>query len=207
MQRHLTFCFVYEPAPGHSDMTFSLAWLFVAKAKDIPEKVVPYHGGVSSQGRFIALARVVKRCVEATDKVDANNQLSLALASTLNFCRRVCMLEMLRDRGTGRGLSGWGVACLPAEPRRRRPLAHGSHVGRIAHGGTGVEGRRPSSHLGRRGAAVARVRTGSVDGGAGRIIGRVAGRAIARAGVIHREARGRRRGADGRRVARVWDLV
>ena len=37
-----TFCFVYEPAPGHSVMISSLASLFVAKAKATPENVVPY---------------------------------------------------------------------------------------------------------------------------------------------------------------------
>lgn len=37
----LTFCFVYEPAPGHSVMMSSLASLFVAKANATPEKVVP----------------------------------------------------------------------------------------------------------------------------------------------------------------------
>jgi hypothetical protein len=37
----LTFCFVYEPAPGHSVIMSSLASLFVAKAKATPEKVVP----------------------------------------------------------------------------------------------------------------------------------------------------------------------
>jgi hypothetical protein len=36
-----TFCFVYEPAPGHSLMISSFASLFVAKAKATPEKVVP----------------------------------------------------------------------------------------------------------------------------------------------------------------------
>lgn len=36
-----TFCFVYEPAPGHSVMISSLASLLVAKAKATPEKVVP----------------------------------------------------------------------------------------------------------------------------------------------------------------------
>lgn len=36
-----TFCFVYDPAPGHSEMMSSFASLFVAKAKATPEKVVP----------------------------------------------------------------------------------------------------------------------------------------------------------------------
>jgi hypothetical protein len=38
----ITFCFVYDPAPGHSVMMSSLASEFVAKAKATPEKVVPY---------------------------------------------------------------------------------------------------------------------------------------------------------------------
>jgi hypothetical protein len=37
----LTFCFVYEPAPGHSEMMSSFASLLVANANATPEKVVP----------------------------------------------------------------------------------------------------------------------------------------------------------------------
>lgn len=36
-----TFCFVYDPAPGHSLMISSLASLFVANANATPENVVP----------------------------------------------------------------------------------------------------------------------------------------------------------------------
>ena len=36
-----TFCFVYEPAPGHSVMMSSFASLLVANAKATPENVVP----------------------------------------------------------------------------------------------------------------------------------------------------------------------
>lgn len=37
----LTFCFVYEPAPGHSVIISSLASLLVANANATPENVVP----------------------------------------------------------------------------------------------------------------------------------------------------------------------
>jgi len=38
----LTFCLVYEPAPGHSVMISSFASVLVANANATPENVVPY---------------------------------------------------------------------------------------------------------------------------------------------------------------------
>lgn len=43
----ITFCLVYDPAPGHSEMMSSFASLLVAKANATPEKVVPCGWGVS----------------------------------------------------------------------------------------------------------------------------------------------------------------
>lgn len=43
----ITFCLVYDPAPGHSEMMSSFASLLVAKANATPEKVVPCGGWVS----------------------------------------------------------------------------------------------------------------------------------------------------------------
>lgn len=46
----LTFCLVYDPAPGHSVMMSSFASLFVANANATPEKVVPWGAWVSGIG-------------------------------------------------------------------------------------------------------------------------------------------------------------
>jgi hypothetical protein len=69
-----TFCFVYDPAPGHSVMISSLAsaLLLDTNAKATPEKVVPcgsQHCGTAGGG-------------ESTHKIDTDDKLGLALSST-----------------------------------------------------------------------------------------------------------------------------
>lgn len=76
-----TFCFVYDPAPGHSVMMSSLASLFVAKANATPENVVPYNGQTfpSSQGHISV------RGDRATYEINADDQLCLASAIPLHL--------------------------------------------------------------------------------------------------------------------------
>ena len=157
-----------------------------------------------------------------TNKIDTNNELSLALTGSLNFSSWVIgSLELLRNGTTLRRRRTRGrISLLSTEAWRRtagtalgrtthgrRSLTHGIHIwGRISNRRTSVDGRRASSHLARRGTVAALVRRGAItrtSRRAGRIVGRVARRAIASRRVIHLETGGRRRGADGRRLS--WE--
>lgn len=131
-------------------------------------------------------------------EIDSDNQLGLAPAGALDLSGRITPPELLAEGRAlrRRGTSGGRIALdllLLAEARgtahRGRSLTHGVHVGRVADGGAGVDRGWPSYHLAGRGAVLVNVRAGAADGSlAGREVGRVAGRAVARTRVIHWEA-------------------
>lgn len=161
------------------------------------------------------------RILGRTDEINAHDQLGLALARALDLGGGVRSLVLLGNGTSSRGRSAGRVSLLATEPggatagrgssHRRRPLAHGVHVRGVADGGARVDGRRASGHLARRGAVEGSgVRAGAVDRRAGRalrVVGRVAGRPVAWARVVHGETGRRRRGAEGRRRAGVRDLL
>jgi len=137
-------------------------------------------------------------------KIDSDNQLSLALAGALNLGSRAWSLELLVHRTawrTGRRVSLGRRWLLPEPGRtshRRRTLAHGSHTGWIAHGGSGVDRGRTANHLSRRSAVrLLSERTGSTERSLSRReVCSVARRTVTGARMIHRKARRRRRWGD-----------
>lgn len=153
-------------------------------------------------------------------EIDSDNQLCLTPAGALDLSRRVTPPELLAEgralgrRGTSGGRIALDLLLLLAEARgtahRGRSLTHGVHVGRVADGGAGVDRGWSSYHLAGRGAVLVDVRAGAANGSlAGREVGRVAGRAVARTRVIHWEAGSRRGGTDGGRgsVVRLLRLL
>jgi hypothetical protein len=150
-----------------------------------------------------------------THKVDADNQLGFTPTVALDLGGigaagpGVRLLLAAHGRalalGTRRRVSrgAAGISRRTAHGRRR-PLL--DRRGVSGHGWrAGVDGRRSSDHLAGRGTGRALVdeRAGATDEGrrssAGREVGRVAGRAIAGAGMIHGETGGGRRGDRGSR--------
>lgn len=138
-----TFCLVYDPAPGHSEIISSFASLFVANAKATPEKVVPYK---TRSARFglcdsaSALFRV------GAHEIDSNNQLCFASAAPLNLGGRPCVgcrwsrlgsAIALRAGVARRTTGNWGTA-----------LHCGRDLGRITGcRSSGVDWRRAADHL------------------------------------------------------------
>jgi hypothetical protein len=99
----LTFCLVYDPAPGHSVMMSSFASLFVANANATPEKVVPWELGQRGERHGLPICGA-----QLAYKINANNQLRLAPAVALDLGSRSCVC------------SGWEVLA------RRRAVASGA---------------------------------------------------------------------------------
>lgn len=209
----LTFCFVYEPAPGHSVIMSSLASPLVAKAKATPENVVPYGSWLAPEmAAVMGVGAMPREQVVVTNKIDANNELSFALAGAFDLSCGVALLKLLSNGTRRRWAASRRVSCLSTKARRttgrtwrtsrrahmlRRSLAHGSHVGRISNGSTSVDRWRASRHLAWRGTVRTLIREGAALTQRRalrvlRIVGRIARRAVARARVIHWKT-GRRR--------------
>lgn len=141
-----TFCFVYEPAPGHSEMISSFASLFVANANATPEKVVPYMTR-SARSASVVPAPAVFR-VDAHE-IDSNNQLCLTPAASLYFGSRPCV-----GRCRSRLATLGGAIALGAGVARRTTgnggtaLHWGRDLGRIAGcWSASVDWRRAADHL------------------------------------------------------------
>lgn len=158
-----------------------------------------------------------------THEINANNKLGLASARALDLGRWVVLLKLLRDGPSGgrwsRRISGGLAIARSALRHARRHLAHGVHVWRVAHGGSCVDRGRAAGHLRRRRAVLAWGQRAGAAHGALRRLGivasRVAGRADARALVVHwtgggawrrRRLRLRLAGMGAQRV-RVLELV
>lgn len=151
-----TFCFVYEPAPGHSVIMSSFASLLVANAKATPENVVPcarrelLAGGSHGQCEACSCA--------GTHEINANDQLGLAAAVPLDLggiSRATILLlspKAARRRLLGRTRRIAGGRVARGTAHRWRTAGHLT-VRRVARdGGSRVDGGRASNHLGGRGA-------------------------------------------------------
>lgn len=174
-QKHAepTFCFVYEPAPGHSLMMSSLASLLVAKANATPENVVPCDNLHQFQLATDFLLGVKRRTYE----IDTNDELSFTAALPFDLGSRVVALELLRDRPAWRRRCARRIALRTTKARRtarrgtrrtshrRRTTSHRVHVGwRVAERSTSVDRGRTSSHLAWRGTILASgVRAGATE--------------------------------------------
>lgn len=122
----------------------SLASLLVANANATPEKVVPCVGMV-----LASLCAVSDP--DGTYEIDANNQLSLTLASTFYFSSGVS-LKLLCDWVASNGRR---VSRLATKAWRRGRTAHRKalllgmiHARRIAQRSASIDGGRTTSHLG-----------------------------------------------------------
>jgi hypothetical protein len=152
-----------------------------------------------------------------THKINTDNELGFAFAGALDLGSGVGPLKLLRNGTALRRRRARRISLLPAKAWRRtalgrtthgrRTLAHAGHIWRrVSDRCTCVDGRRSADHLAWRGTVGALVRRGAITRAAGRIVGRVARRAIA-SWVIHWETGGRGRGAEGRRLSKVKGLV
>jgi hypothetical protein len=183
-----TFCFVYDPAPGHSIMipSFASALLFDTNAYATPEKVVP------------CMATLVSENLgwdARTYKIDTNDELRLASASSFNLysiipscirhrssqraLRRICSYDR-RSTTTLRRRSHWSYGTI-----LRWIASHSS--GMLS---CGIDRWRPTHDLGRRCVCISwSWRHGrtcrSIAHSALRVTCRVARRPLARIGMIH----------------------
>lgn len=139
--------------------------------------------------------------VAGTYEIDADNQLSLVLAGTLDFSSTASRSsKLVGDWAAGRRGTASGrvagrrstIAWLAGRRASRRTASRRiTSWGRIAGGSTSVDGRRAANHLRRRRAVLGVVHGAGAAHGTrrtGRIASIVAGRAIGTAWMVHGEA-------------------